>query len=519
MSKKRIQLLAFIMGAALAALIAIQTQYFISASKIRKEQFNHAVNKALDKVIFRLEEKEGLVDIRKSLGLEVMNDKAIKLVTKNDQDYVDIDQKIRFYLGTSKHQSPTYKTQLNVFQKDSLVYSVDNSNLRNKKKNNLSINAHKLQNELRNKFISKNYTLRQMASQITFSRRNISEKISEVDMESLIKEQLNEYGVFNDFEYAIKEGDRYLEISDDYINQKTEYRYKKRLFPSDLMLRTGTIHIIFPNRSEILASSFFMLFPSLITAILLLLTCSFTIYVIFKQKKLSTIKNDFINNMTHELKTPISTISLASQMLKDNSVNNSEVMINSIANIITEESTRLTNQIEKVLQMAVFTESRLKLKQKNININSLIAELSSRFSLKVEDKKGSISIDLSAKSDLVYVDEVHISNVITNLLDNAVKYCETEPHIKIITKNRNDYFIIYVHDNGIGISKKEQKLIFERFYRVSTGNVHDVKGFGLGLSYVKKIIEHQGGSVDVESTVGKGSTFKIFLPLSNAKGK
>ncbi len=223
--------------------------------------------------------------------------------------------------------------------------------------------------------------------------------------------------------------------------------------------------------------------------------------------------------MTHELKTPISTISLASQMLKDNSVNNSEVMINSIANIITEESTRLTNQIEKVLQMAVFTESRLKLKQKNININSLVAELSSRFSLKVEDKKGSISIDLSAKSDLVYVDEVHISNVITNLLDNAVKYCETEPHIKIITKNRNDYFIIYVHDNGIGISKKEQKLIFERFYRVSTGNVHDVKGFGLGLSYVKKIIEHQGGSVDVESTVGKGSTFKIFLPLSNAKGK
>ncbi|MGB5989881.1 MAG: HAMP domain-containing sensor histidine kinase [Marinifilaceae bacterium] len=519
MSKKRIQLLAVIMGITLAALIIIQTQYFISAAEIRKEQFNHAVNKAIDKVIFRLEEKEGVINIRESLGIISTKINKTKLVPEANKDYVDIDQKVRFYLGNSKHVNPTYRTQFNVFQKDSLVYSVNDCNLKHKNHNNLSINTRKLQEELRNKFISKNYTLRQMASQITYSRRNISEKISEVDIKSLIKEQLNEYGVFNHYEFAIKEGDRYLQISNNYINQKTEYRYKKRLFPNDVIPGNGTIHVIFPNRSEILASSFLMLFPSIFTAILLLLTCTFTIYIIFKQKKISTIKNDFINNMTHELKTPISTISLASQMLKDDSVNNSEVMVNSIANIITEESSRLTNQIEKVLQMAVFTESRLKLKQKKININSLIAELSSRFSLKVEDKNGSISIDLSAKDDLVYVDEVHISNVITNLLDNAVKYCETEPNIKIITKNRNDWFIIYVHDNAIGISKKEQKLIFERFYRVSTGNIHDVKGFGLGLSYVKKIIEQQGGTVSVESAIGKGSTFKIFLPLNKIKDK
>lgn len=517
MSKKRIQLLALIMGVTLAALITIQTQYFISAVEIRKEQFNHAVNKALDKAIFILEEKEDIVDIKKSLGIDINKETLSQLVSRNEKDC--IDQKGSFYLGNVKHASPTKREHLNVFVKDSISYAVDNTNLKYKKSSNLAKIAHKLQEQLKSKVQSKNYTLRQMASEITFSRRNIKEKINEVEMQVLIKEQLNEYGIFNEFEYAIKEGDKYIDISDNYINQKTEYRYKKRLFPNDVMLSNGTIHVIFPNRSKILASSLFMLFPSILTAILLLLTCTFTIYVIFKQKKLSTIKNDFINNMTHELKTPISTISLASQMLKDNSVNNSEVMINSIANIITEESSRLTNQIEKVLQMAVFTESRLKLKQKKININSLIAELSSRFSLKVEDKNGSISIDLSAKNDLVYVDEVHISNVITNLLDNAVKYCETEPHIKIITKNRNDWFIIYVHDNGIGISKKEQKLIFERFYRVSTGNVHDVKGFGLGLSYVKKIIEQQGGTVSVESAIGKGSTFKIFLPLNKTKDK
>ena len=244
------------------------------------------------------------------------------------------------------------------------------------------------------------------------------------------------------------------------------------------------------------------------------MSCTITIYVIFKQKRLSTIKNDFINNMTHELKTPISTISLASQMLKDSSVNNSQAGIESISNIIREESNRLTNQIEKVLQMAVFTESRLKLKKKDVNVNTVVNELSSRFSLKVRDKGGDLNIAIHARKDLVYCDIVHLSNIITNLLDNALKYCEGEPKIKIFTQNIQDKIQISVQDNGIGINKKDQKMIFERFFRVSTGNVHNVKGFGLGLSYVKKITEIHGGEVKVDSSYGKGSIFKIILPLS-----
>jgi two-component system phosphate regulon sensor histidine kinase PhoR len=513
MSRSRIRLLALVMGLALGSLILLQTQYFISAGEIRREQFDQTVNKSLDRLISFLEEQENINNIDKSLGLSDDQKEQEKLRKESNKDYIDIDQKTRFYLGNNQSTLPTVSTYLNIFEKDSLVYSVNDASFHNKKSTDLSITVRRLQEQLRNKVKRKIYTLRQMASNITFSRRNLSDKISDINMQLLIKAKLEENGINNAFEYAIKDNNKLVDISDNYINQETDYRYKKRLYPNDLILSTGIIHLIFPNRDQLLFSSLIMVIPSLLATIILLIACATTIYIIFKQKRLSTIKNDFINNMTHELKTPISTISLAAQMLKDDSINNSEVMINSISNIISEESTRLTNQIEKVLQMAVFTESRLKLKQKNLNLNELVAELSGRFTLMVEDKKGNLSLDLGANNDLVYVDEVHISNIITNLLDNAVKYCKVEPQIKILTLNTKEAIILHVQDNAIGIAKKDQKLIFERFFRVPTGNVHDVKGFGLGLSYVKTIVELHGGRITVESNIDKGSTFKISIPL------
>ena len=190
-----------------------------------------------------------------------------------------------------------------------------------------------------------------------------------------------------------------------------------------------------------------------------------------------------------------------------------------IATIIRDESKRLTFQVERVLQTALFTETRMKLKSKNININQLIEDLLPKFCLRVEDKGGQVFGHLDAMQDEVVADEVHITNVISNLVDNAIKYCAKAPEISIYTRNKEKDIIISVIDNGIGIAKKDQKLIFERFYRVSTGNLHDVKGFGLGLSYVKKIVEAHGGRVEVESTPGKGSCFDIILPLSTKKEK
>ena len=206
-------------------------------------------------------------------------------------------------------------------------------------------------------------------------------------------------------------------------------------------------------------------------------------------------------------------------MLKDGVVENNRESVDRIATIIRDESKRLTYQVERVLQTALFTESRMKLKLKNININQVVEDLLPKFSLRVEDKGGQVFGHLDAEQDEVLADEVHITNVISNLVDNAIKYCTKAPEISIYTRNKDKDIIISVIDNGIGIAKKDQKLVFERFYRVSTGNLHDVKGFGLGLSYVKKIVEAHGGRVELESSPGKGSCFDIILPLTTKKQK
>jgi signal transduction histidine kinase len=227
------------------------------------------------------------------------------------------------------------------------------------------------------------------------------------------------------------------------------------------------------------------------------------------------MKNDFINNMTHEFKTPISTISLASQMLKDGSVTKTPRTLQQISSVIQDESKRLSFQVEKVLQMAIFEKGKAGLKFKELDINDIIHQVTTNFRLKVENQQGKIVERLEAKSRIVLADEVHFTNVIFNLLDNAVKYRKGTPILYVRTWNKNNGVVITVKDNGVGISKENQKRIFEKFYRVPTGNVHDVKGFGLGLAYVKKIVDDHNGQISVESEIDVGTKFEIYLPLKN----
>jgi signal transduction histidine kinase len=243
-----------------------------------------------------------------------------------------------------------------------------------------------------------------------------------------------------------------------------------------------------------------------------------TLVIIVRQKRLDEIKNDFINNMTHEFKTPISTISLASQMLKDGSIAKSPNSLKHISSVIQDESKRLSFQVEKVLQMAIFEKGNASLKIKKVNINELIANVTNNFKLKVENKDGQIIEKLEARNPTVYVDELHFTNVIHNLLDNALKYRRGKPVFYVKTWNRpKNGVVISIQDNGMGISKENIKRIFEKFYRVPTGNIHNVKGFGLGLAYVKKIVEDHGGTITVESELNKGTKFEIFLPFKHNK--
>jgi signal transduction histidine kinase len=227
------------------------------------------------------------------------------------------------------------------------------------------------------------------------------------------------------------------------------------------------------------------------------------------------MKNDFVSNMTHELKTPISTISLASQMLADKSVATSETMLENISNIIKQETTRLSILVEKVLQTAIFDRGLLKLKKQNVDIHEIINKVKENFKLKLKEENGEITLKLNASKHILNADKVHITNVIMNLCENALKYrSERPPAIIIETQNTGNNIEISISDNGIGISRENLKRIFDKFYRVSTGNVHNVKGFGLGLSYVKKIVEEHNGEISVNSKIKKGSTFVVKLPIN-----
>jgi two-component system phosphate regulon sensor histidine kinase PhoR len=251
----------------------------------------------------------------------------------------------------------------------------------------------------------------------------------------------------------------------------------------------------------------------IIIVIIVLVFFGIAVMVIIKQKRMSDVKNDFINNMTHELKTPISTIGLSSEMLLRNDFSKDPEKLKRYAGIIFKENKRLENQVEKVLNVAKLDKDHLTLNKSVLDVHELIEEAKENFEFNQLSENGKISLELKAQNDQLIVDPVHITNVVYNLLDNAIKYSKKDPEITVRTRNDKKGLIIEVEDNGIGIKREELKLIFDRFYRVPTGNLHDVKGFGLGLYYVKLIIEEHGGTIQVKSSYGSGTTFSVWLPF------
>ena len=270
----------------------------------------------------------------------------------------------------------------------------------------------------------------------------------------------------------------------------------------------------FPDeRNRALESIFWWLLICFILLIVLVLGFIFNIYSFLRQKKISEMKSDFVNNITHEFKTPIATISLASEMLLKPSILASEAKLLKYAGIIYDENNRLKNQVDHVLQLAQLDRGIYSLKYDSMDIHQLINKTVDSYQLIIKEREGTIKVQLNATSHTVYADIIHIENVLTNLLDNANKYSPSAPEITLSTFNRNDHIVVAVDDKGIGISAKNQKYIFRKLYRVHTGNLHNVKGFGLGLYYVKRLIEAHNGNVTLHSEPGKGSRFEISLPL------
>jgi two-component system phosphate regulon sensor histidine kinase PhoR len=259
----------------------------------------------------------------------------------------------------------------------------------------------------------------------------------------------------------------------------------------------------------------FMIISAIFFTLVIIAAFYVTISTLLRQKKLSEIKNDFINNMTHEFKTPLATISLAVDALRNEKVIQDREKSGYFTGIIKEENRRMNKQVETILQASLLDRQDQQLNLRPLHAHQVIQEAMENFQLQLEGKNGSAELQLNAKNDLIEADEVHFMNLITNLIDNAVKYSKENPLIKITTHGTTKSLVIRIEDNGIGMSKETQRRIFEKFYRAHTGNLHNVKGFGLGLSYVKTIVEAQRGKIKVDSTIGKGTTFTLEFPLKS----
>ena len=304
-------------------------------------------------------------------------------------------------------------------------------------------------------------------------------------------------------------------ILPEYINTGEENTaYRVNIFPRERPV-PGELRIFFPNKNAIILRSLGKtLVATLFFTGIILICFGYTLFIIFTQKKLSEMKTDFINNMTHEFKTPIATISLAADSLNNPVVLKNEEKILRFSRIIKQENIRMHKQVEKVLQMALLDKKDFNLKWSSVNMHDLILAAIENISLQVETREGSVKGFLNASEAIVKGDQTHLSNIINNLLDNANKYSHQKPHITVFTRNVDKGLEIIVKDEGIGLSREVRKFIFDKFYRVPTGNIHNVKGFGLGLSYVKTMVEAHKGKIDVRSELGKGSSFILYFPFN-----
>jgi len=363
--------------------------------------------------------------------------------------------------------------------------------------------------------------------------RPLEERINLAVLEGLLHNELvkkrgikakYDYGIFSnsDGTFVINNGS-YAVVNENFSsienvdNDLYNSSYQIELFSNfDAIESPGLLMVHFPNRTSVIwSSSWKSLLASIFFTGLILFCFSYTILVIFEQKKVSEMKTDFINNMTHEFKTPIATISLAADSITSPMISGNANKVKRFADIIRQENKRMNNQVEKVLQMALIDKKEYKLKMAQVNLHDVINQATQNASLQVEKKQGKVSSTLEANNPYVFGDLTHVSNIINNLLDNANKYSPEKPEISVHTRNVAQGVEVIIKDKGIGMSREALKHIFDKFYRVHTGNRHDVKGFGLGLSYVKALMDAHKGNIDVKSDLGKGSSFILTFPFNN----
>jgi two-component system phosphate regulon sensor histidine kinase PhoR len=506
MKKTTIWILIIVMLLTFISLMILQTRYIRINTEFSEKQFDDVVRQSLFQTIRLLEENEALEYLSKTL----VGDEEFDTKYNRDLSFEEKNQRLRNDVDSIVLESFSSQPSARLRWPQSRSSTIEEA-------------SKYFQDKFRNDFSRS----RAIVYQAVFKwlneieEKEINERVSYEELYNTLETILQNNGINIPFYYNIvdKQGRIIYKHPSKQTNttKETEINtekstYIQRLFPFEESKRPAYLQLVFPEKKDYVYNTWGMMVPTVVLLVLVLAIFVVAIVIIFRQKHLDSMKNDFVNNMTHEFKTPISTISLASQMLQDPGVGKTPETLKHISNVIKDETKRLSFQVEKVLQMAILEKEKTILKFNEIHVNHLIEDVISNFSIKVNAKGGKIIPKLNAENDLVYIDEIHFTNVIFNLMDNALKYSDKPLLLIIETRNEKNKLLISVEDNGIGISKEDLKKIFEKFYRVSTGNLHNVKGFGLGLSYVKRMVDAHKGTIEVESELNIGTKFTISIP-------
>ena len=507
MNKRAIWFIIVLMSVGLIGTIVIQIYWFRSAIDIQETNFDDNVFEALNEVDKKL--------IAKEKNQAINN---IPLIGQTNPRFLKQELELREEAtGDNLIDETEFKYMEELFKNDDFIKLIEDTD---------------------DPWRIQRWFMEVKAGQRYLDPPDIENRLVPADLSVLLKQELADRGIkmhFNSGVYSTK-SNSFVILNDNFavnigddgqsnfvdLSEKNliDTKYSVQLFSEDKEGSPAALKVQFPNKGSWLWRSLLpMLFSTIAFTGLILFCFSYTISVIFRQKKISEMKTDFINNMTHEFKTPIATISLASDSITSPMVISDQFKIKRFAGIIKQENKRMLSQVEKVLQMALIDKQDFQLKLSDVNMHEIIAQAIENANLQVQKRGGYVSKDLQANKPLIKGDVTHLSNVIHNLLDNANKYSPESPEISVETRNVKEGIQVIVTDKGIGMSKEARKQIFDKFYRVSTGNLHDVKGFGLGLSYVKAITDAHNGAIDVKSEVGKGSSFILYFPFKNQNGQ
>ncbi len=533
MVRQNLTFISIIVSIALVALVAVQLFWIKNAVQLKKDEFRRNVHEAMDNVVDKLEKLTNAARIKKKIKLYKHGiAERIQSGQATDKDKIKIKILEEFSIDSNGVITSSIKERQ--YDGDSVnnmidfpVQFADTASDYEKLKSELVDKRAAMFNDLFDELISINIY------------KDYKPSIDTLTLDSLLRGELHQKGVYANYTMRIHAAQKEDNIAPQNIQNtnsestrrrpQNSNRYRRHGFinldpnrhifrinlsPNNVFVAPLYLTIQFPDEQNYLLRTMWLtLSISAIIILSLVIAFFYTINTIRRQKKYTDIKNDFISNMTHEFKTPISTIALAGEMLADATVSKTPEKLARFTNMIRDENKRLGVLVESILQTAILDKGDFKLQRTEFDVNEVIKSALEKIHLQVDQKNGKLNADLAAKESIIYADKVHITNIIFNLLDNALKYSKEIPDITISTENSFQGVLLSIKDNGIGISKENIKKVFDQFYRVSTGNVHDIKGFGLGLSYVKAIVVKHGGQISVESELNKGSRFKVYLPF------